>query len=59
MAEYVLMIACGISALTAQRLGPGGQAALIILWVVVYTYLIAFVHRLEARQGSDESTNTA
>ena len=59
MAEYVLMFACGISALTAQRLYPGGQAALIILWVVVYTCLIAFVHRLEARQGSDESTNTA
>lgn len=59
LAEYALMIACAASAVAAGYLEPGGQVALIILWIIVYTWLIAFVHRLEARQGADELSKTA
>ena len=59
LAEYVLMIACAASAVVASRLDPRGQAAVIILWVIGYTCLIALVHRLEARRDANESSKTA
>jgi len=34
--EYVLMLACGLSALLAQQLNYQGQVALILFWCLVY-----------------------
>ena len=34
--EYVLMLACGLSALLAQQLNLQGQVALILFWCLVY-----------------------
>lgn len=50
--EYVLMLACGFSALLAQRLNPQGQAALILFWCLVYPLLMIGVHRMEQRTKS-------
>ena len=59
LAEYALMIACAASALVVRELGPAGQGAMIVLWVIVYTCLILLIHRMESRRGSDESATTA
>jgi len=50
--EYVLMLACGLSALLAEYLNPQGQAALILLWCLVYPMLMIGVHRMEQRTKS-------
>ena len=48
--EYVLMLACGLSALLAQRLNSRGQAALILFWCLVYPLLMIGVHRMEQKK---------
>lgn len=50
--EYVLMLACGLSALLAQRLNFQGQVALILFWCLVYPMLMIGVHRMEQRTKS-------
>jgi len=50
--EYVLMLACGLSALLAQHLNLQGQAALILFWCLVYPLLMIGVHRMEQRTKS-------
>lgn len=45
--EYVLMLACGFSALLAQYLNPQGQVALILFWCLVYLLLMIGVYRME------------
>lgn len=48
--EYVLMLACGLSALLAQHLNPPGQVALIVFWCLVYPLLMIGVHRMEHKK---------
>jgi len=50
--EYVLMLACGLSALLAQNLNPQGQAALILFWCLVYPLLMFGVHHMEQKNKS-------
>jgi hypothetical protein len=50
--EYVLMLACGLSALLAQHLNLQGQVALILFWCLVYPLLMIGVHRMEQRTKS-------
>jgi len=50
--EYVLMLACGLSALLAQQLNYQGQVALILFWCLVYPLLMIGIHRMEQRTKS-------
>jgi len=50
--EYVLMLACGLSALLAQNLNFQGQIALILFWCLVYPLLMIGVHHMEQRTKS-------
>jgi UDP-N-acetylmuramyl pentapeptide phosphotransferase/UDP-N-acetylglucosamine-1-phosphate transferase len=50
--EYVLMLACGFSALLAQNLNSQGQVALILFWCLVYPVLMFGVHRMEQKKKS-------
>lgn len=50
--EYVLMLACGLSALLAQNLNSQGQIALILFWCLAYFLLMIGVHRLERKKKS-------
>jgi len=50
--EYVLMLACGLSALLAQQLNFQGQVALILFWCLVYPLLMIGVHRIERKANS-------
>jgi len=50
--EYVLMLACGLSALLAQHLNYQGQVALILFWCLVYPLLMIGIHRMEQRTKS-------
>jgi UDP-N-acetylmuramyl pentapeptide phosphotransferase/UDP-N-acetylglucosamine-1-phosphate transferase len=47
LAEYLLMLACSLSALLAMHLSAAGQIGLILIWLLVYTLLIIAVGRLE------------
>jgi UDP-N-acetylmuramyl pentapeptide phosphotransferase/UDP-N-acetylglucosamine-1-phosphate transferase len=51
--EYVLMLACAVSALWAVTLSVAGQWALILAWTTVYTVLAVLVSRLEQRSTAD------
>ena len=53
LAEYVLMISCGVSALLATRMGTGGQWLLIGFWAFGYAALMAGVSRLEKRAAQE------
>jgi len=48
--EYVLMLACGLSALLAQNLSFPGQVVLILFWCFVYPLLMIAVHRMETKR---------
>ena len=50
--EYVLMLACGLSALLAQQLNTQGQVALILFWCLAYPLLMIGVHRMEQKNKS-------
>ena len=50
--EYVLMLACGLSALLAQNLNWQGQVALILFWCLAYPMLMIGVHRMEQKNKS-------
>jgi len=50
--EYVLMLACGLSALLAQNLNSQGQVALILFWCLAYPMLMIGVHRMEQKNKS-------
>jgi UDP-N-acetylmuramyl pentapeptide phosphotransferase/UDP-N-acetylglucosamine-1-phosphate transferase len=50
--EYVLMLACGLSALLAQQLNFQGQVALILFWCLVYPLLMIGVHSIERKANS-------
>ncbi len=49
--EYVLMMACGLSALLAQHLDFQWQVALIIFWCLVYSLLMIGIHRTEEKRA--------
>lgn len=48
--EYVLMLACGLSALLAKQLNSQGQVALILFWCLAYPLLMIGVHRMEQKK---------
>jgi UDP-N-acetylmuramyl pentapeptide phosphotransferase/UDP-N-acetylglucosamine-1-phosphate transferase len=50
--EYLLMLACGLSALLAQNLNLWGQFALILFWCLVYPLLMISVHHMEQNKKS-------
>ena len=50
--EYVLMLACGLSALFARQLNTSGQAALILFWCLAYPLMMIGVHHLEKKKNS-------
>ena len=50
--EYGLMFACACGAAAALQLPPGGQAALLWGWAVVYVILMLGITSLERRVGS-------
>ena len=50
--EYGLMFACACAAAAALRLPPGGQAALLWGWAVIYVMLMVSITRLERRAGT-------
>jgi UDP-N-acetylmuramyl pentapeptide phosphotransferase/UDP-N-acetylglucosamine-1-phosphate transferase len=50
LAEYVLMAACGISALVALRLSTPWQTTIIAVWAVIYVTLMYRIHRAEQRR---------
>jgi len=47
MAEYVLMLACGASAIVGVQMGPTGQWLILIGWCLIYCALMLLVARLE------------
>lgn len=47
LAEYLLMLACSLSALLAVQLPSAGQIILIAVWLLAYTLFIVAVGRLE------------
>lgn len=51
LSEYVLMLLCALSAVTARYLVPSAQWLLIVAWLLAYGVLVFAVHRLEGRQG--------
>ncbi len=55
IAEYMLMLACGASAVIATRLEPVGQWFVLTLWLFGYGTLIFLIQRLELRKGVHES----
>ena len=50
--EYGLMFVCACAAAGALRLPPGGQAALLWVWAVVYVILMLGITSLERRAGT-------
>ncbi len=58
VAEYLLMFACGISAIMAGRIEPIGQWIVLTFWVIMYGGLILAIHRLELRKERHESAET-
>jgi len=51
-AEYVLMLACSLSALWAEGLSPEGQIVLLVFWLLAYSLLMFAVTRLEREAAS-------
>ena len=47
--EYGLMLACAVSAAAAIGMPPGGQTALLCIWVAVYVTLALRITHLERR----------
>jgi len=58
ISEYLLMLACGVSAIVAVQMESGGKWIVLTLWLIVYGVLILSIHRLELRKGVHESTET-
>jgi UDP-N-acetylmuramyl pentapeptide phosphotransferase/UDP-N-acetylglucosamine-1-phosphate transferase len=54
--EYVLMLACTVSAIVVVRLPTALQWMLILVWVVMYASIMGYVHRLESRRKGSEIT---
>jgi len=52
LAEYGLMLACAGSAVVAVHLPPAGQWVLIVGWIVIYSFLMWGVGRLERRHAT-------
>lgn len=52
LAEYILMLACSLSAVVAVQLSPAGQWILIMGWTVIYGVLMWGVGRLERRHAT-------
>lgn len=51
LVEYMLMLACGTSALLYNELSEQWRLLLILGWVAVYSFLAIGVHSLEVRYG--------
>ncbi len=51
VAEYLLMVACGVSAVAAARMDAAGQWIMLAFWMLAYGALILSIHRLEAKKG--------
>jgi UDP-N-acetylmuramyl pentapeptide phosphotransferase/UDP-N-acetylglucosamine-1-phosphate transferase len=49
VAEYLLMLACGASAVLGVRTGPVGQWVILLGWCLAYPVLMLFVARIEQR----------
>ena len=58
IAEYLLMLACGVSAIIAVRVSPLGQWIVLTFWVIAYGVLILSIHRLELKKGVHGSAET-
>lgn len=58
IAEYLLMLGCGISAIIAARVEPTGQWIVLTFWIMAYGGLILAIHRLESRKESHEPAET-
>ncbi len=56
--EYLLMLACGISALVATRTTPAGQWIVLSFWAIIYGGLMLSIHRIERRRGDYGSAET-
>ena len=50
--EYVLMLACGLSALFVRYLNSQEQVALVLFWCLAYLLLMTGVHRMEKKTKS-------
>lgn len=58
IAEYLLMLTVGASALVAIRIEPAGHWIVLTFWVIAYGALIFSIHRLELRKGIHGSAET-
>jgi UDP-N-acetylmuramyl pentapeptide phosphotransferase/UDP-N-acetylglucosamine-1-phosphate transferase len=56
--EYLLMLACAVSAVIAVRVQPVGQWIVLTFWVIAYAALILSIHRLELKKGAHGSAET-
>ena len=52
LAEYCLMIFCGLSAVAYIRAGESTRLAMLLTWVLIYAALILAVRRVERRSKS-------
>ena len=59
MVEYVLMLACGMSALLYLRVGAQWQLVLLLGWVAIYSCLAYSIHGIEARYTYETIVNRA
>jgi UDP-N-acetylmuramyl pentapeptide phosphotransferase/UDP-N-acetylglucosamine-1-phosphate transferase len=57
LAEYCLMIFCGLSAVAYIRAGESARLAILLMWVLVYVALILAVRRVERRSKSKMLNN--
>jgi UDP-N-acetylmuramyl pentapeptide phosphotransferase/UDP-N-acetylglucosamine-1-phosphate transferase len=55
LAEYCLMLACGISAIIYTRTGERTRLLILILWVLIYSVLAFCVRLTEQRNGRSQS----
>ncbi len=58
IAEYLLMLACAVSAIVAVRMESTGQWIMLTFWVIAYAALMFSIHRLELRKGVHGSAET-
>jgi len=50
--EYILMVACGFSAVVSHSLSQQWQIALLLFWVAAYPLLMAGVHLVEKKAAA-------
>lgn len=55
LAEYLLMLACGLSAVVYQRAGDGVRLGLLLAWIVIYAALAICVRVAEGRKSPGQA----